>query len=192
MPEQQAPYETANETMSAEEYRQKYGDQAQPQLDGLGDPADKYDIALAIDPGRSTGLAWTDEDRVVTGTSDWWSVWDALASLYTGAAFEASVPGVLESSDLCVILEAPYKSRQSMGAEPAVAYNSGQVAREAELLAEWLRRYEIRYGLIEHDPARQDQKWDSSFARKIVGDWEGPDNEHCRDAIRLLFFYNFL
>jgi hypothetical protein len=192
MPEEQAPYEMANETMSAEEYRQKYDGEAQPQLDGLGSPANEHDFALAIDPGRSTGLAWTDGDRVVTGVSDWWDVWDALASLYTGAAFEASVPGVRNSSDLCVILEAPYKSRQSMGSEPAIAYNSGQVAREAELLAEWLRRYEIEYGLIEHDPAPQGPKWDSSFARKIFGDWEGPDNADVRDAIRLLFFYNFL
>jgi len=191
MPEEQAPYETANETMSAEEYRQKYGDQAQPQLDGMR-PGDACDVALAIDPGRESGLAWTDGDRVVTGTASFWEIWDALSELHLGRALGASVPAVWETSDHCVLLEAPYKSRQSMGAQPAVAYNSGQVAREAELLAEWLRGNDILYKLIEHDPSQQGPKWDSSFARKIVGDWEGPDNEHCRDAIRLLFFYEFL
>jgi hypothetical protein len=185
--------DTANETMSAEEYRQKYGDQAQ--LEGMR-PGDTCDVALAIDPGRESGLAWTDGDRVVTGTASFWDLWSALSALHPGAALEptggASVPAVWEASDCCVLLEAPYKSRQSMGAQPAVAYNSGQVAREAELLAEWLRSDGIGYGLIEHDPSQQGPKWDSSFARKIVGGWEGPDNEHCRDAIRLLFFYDFL
>jgi len=191
MPEEQAPYETANETMSAEEYRQKYGDQAQPQLKGMR-PGDTCDVALAIDPGRTSGLAWTDGDRVVTGTASFWDIWDALSELDLGRALGASVPAVWKASGHCVLLEAPYKSRQSMGAQPAVAYNSGQVAREAELLAEWLRSDGTVYRLIEHDPSQQGAKWDSSFARKTVGDWEGPDNEHCRDAIRLLFFYEFL
>ena len=182
--------DTANETLTAEEYRQKYGDQAQPQLKEM-QPGNACDVALAIDPGRESGLAWTDGDRVVTGTASFWAIWSALAELIPGAPLEGATPGV-RAGDCCVILEAPYKSRQSMGSRPAIAYNSGQVAREAELLAEWLRGDEIGYRLIEHDPAQQGAKWDSSLARKIVGDWEGPDNEHCRDAIRLLFFYNFL
>jgi hypothetical protein len=189
MPEEQVPYKTANETLSLEEFNLKYGDQAQPQLEEMR-PGDTCDVALAIDPGRTSGLAWTDGDRVVTGTASFWDIWDALSELDLGRALGASVPAVWEASDCCVLLEAPYKSRQSMGAQPAVAYNSGQVAREAELLKETGKK--IGYDVIEHDPARQDQKWDSSFARKIVGDWEGPDNEHVRDALRLLFFYNFL
>ena len=161
MPEEQAPYNTANETLSLDEYRQKYGDQAQPQLEGMR-PGDTCDVALAIDPGRESGLAWTDGDRVVTGTASFWGLWSALSALHPGAALEptggASVPAVWEASDCCVLLEAPYKSRQSMGAQPAVAYNSGQVAREAELLAEWLRSDGIGYGLIEHDPSQQGPK----------------------------------
>jgi hypothetical protein len=183
--------DSANETMSAEEYRQKYGDQAQPQLDGFDNPADEHDFALAIDPGRDTGLAWTDGEHIRTKNADFTLVLGLLLRSMDqqvggpSSGWDETLP-----SNTCLILEAPYKSRQSMGAQSAVAYNSGQVAREAELLKETCKK--IGYDVIEHDPARQGPKWDSSFARKIVGDWEGPDNEHCRDAIRLLFFYEFL
>jgi len=182
--------ETINETLSASEFREKYGEEAQQNLEGL-EPAHKTcDHGLAIDPGRQTGLAWTDGDRVVTGTSDWWEVWDALATLNPSVALDGSAARLTEAPSCCVILEAPYKSRQSMGAGSAVAYNSGQVAREAELMAEWLRG--VEYRLIEHDPSQQGQKWDSSFAHDVAGAWEGPDNSDVRDAVRLLFIYHFL
>ena len=168
--------DTANETLSAAEYREKHGRGTQPTLDGMGAPADEYDQALAIDPGADTGVAWTNGDAVETRTTDFWTLIRRF-----GPANPAST---------VVILEAPYLSRQSMGRKPAIAYNSGAVAREAELLRD---RIEWKgYPLIEHDPSQQGSKWDRDLAKQVVGGWEGPDNEHCRDALRLLFFYNFL
>jgi hypothetical protein len=182
--------DTANETLTASEFRKKYGEETQQELGGLEPPHKACDVALAIDPGKDTGLAWTDGDRIVTGTSDWWQVWNALASMVPSAALGGPAPGLTDATDCCVILEAPYKSRQSMGREAAIAYNSGQVAREAELMAEWLR--EVDYRLIEHDPSQQGSKWDSDFTEQVAGAWEGPDNEHARDAVRLLVLYRFL
>lgn len=174
--------DTANETLTTEEFRQKYGGDSQLSLDGLGAPADEYDQALAIDPGSDTGLAWTDGETVKTVTTDFWGVYDQLSG---------TPPRMGDPEITCVILEAPYKSRPGMWAdETAIAYRSGQVAREAELMQE--AADEWGYTVIEHDPSQQGRKWDDDFARKIVGDWEGPSNEHCRDAIRLLFFYDFL
>jgi hypothetical protein len=186
----QSRIDTANETLSAKEYRRKYGEESQPELDGLAPPPDTCEQALAIDPGKTSGLAWTDGERIVTAKSDFWETWNALASMAPGVALSQPTAGLTDASALCVILEAPYKSRQSMGAGPAVAYNSGGVAREAELMAEWLR--ETEYTLLEHDPSQQGSKWDAAAAEQIVGDWEGPNNEHVRDAVRLLFFYDFL
>jgi hypothetical protein len=189
MPEQQAPYNTANETLSLEEFNRKYGDKAQPQLEDLGAPADEFEQAVAIDPGKTAGLAWTNGHRVITNSvSDFWAI-------TTGTWMEIfAVPGPSDlfagPEDLAIVLEAPYKSRPGMAADvSAQAYNSGRVAREAELLRD---HFEKRYTVIEHDPAEQGSKWDSSFARKIVGDWEGPDTSDTRDSIRLLFFYNFI
>jgi len=175
-----------NETLTAEQFRQKYGDESQPDLDGLGAPADEFSEAVAIDPGKDTGLAWTDGDRIRTVTTDFWT----LATRHWHSAYPFSKSDV-HPDTCCILLEAPYKSRPGMNAENgAIAYRSGQVAREAELLRDRLREFD--YTVIEHDPSQQGRKWDDDFARSVIGDWDGPNNEHCRDALRLLFFYDFV
>ena len=160
--------------MTAAEYRAKHG--KEQSLPGMGAPSQDYDQALAIDPGTDTGLAWTDGEVVKTVSSDFWETYTFLCNH--------------DPQTECILLEAPYKSRQSMGRKPAIAYNSGGVAREAELLRDAAE--DLGYTVIEHDPSQQGQKWDRELAKQVVGGWEGPNNEHCRDAIRLLFFYNFL
>jgi hypothetical protein len=171
-----------NETLTAEQFRHKYGNESQQELDGLEPPHRKFDTALAIDPGTDTGLAWPNGERIKTLTTDFWGVYHQLDSTYdkyTGP------------DETCLLLEAPYKSRPGMSADQsATAYRSGQVAREAELLLVAAER--LGYTVIEHDPSQQGRKWDSQFAESLVGAWEGPDNEHVRDALRLLFIYQFL
>jgi hypothetical protein len=178
----------AKERLSAEEFRQRY--LGSPERDRTQMPhSQEHSTALAVDPGRDTGVAWTNAGgRIVTGTCGWWDLQHTLARPDLSNVLKEPVP----SSDpdaCCVVLEAPYKSRQSIGRKAPIAYDSGRVAREAELLAEWVRQSE--YGFIEHDPSRQGEKWDSDRTRRIVGDWTGPDNQHVRDAIRLLFYYSF-
>ena len=160
--------DTANDSMSAAEYR------AETSVDPTA-----YDAAVAIDPGKNTGVAWTDCDGLHTATTDFWDLLDEMESP------ERWPP------DVAVILEAPYLSRPGMSANnTALAYRSGQVAREAQLVRDRLES--LGYDIVEHDPSQQGSKWDSDMMRQIVGDWDGPDNEHTRDALRLLLFYSFI
>lgn len=148
--------------------------------------AEQYDQAVAIDPGKSSGLAYTDGEDVRAWNSKFWPV---------VTPFENRPPeivGTLGCDKTCVILEAPYLSRPGMqSGNSAQAYNSGRVAREAELIE--ARLTTIGYHVEAFDPARYDSgKWDSDFAHHMVGSWSGPDNGDVRDAIRLLTFYNFI
>lgn len=172
--------------MSEEQYQnlQKGGQSSEEPMDALEQPHKQFSEAVAIDPGRTSGLSWTDGDDVRTWTSEFWSI--------VGPTFFSGLPpGVAHTDNTCVILEAPYLSRPGMHANiPAKAYNSGGVAREAKLIHERLEM--AGYHVIEHDPAGQGPKWESREIRPIIGDWEGPDNDDTRDALRLLFFYNFI
>lgn len=175
--------------MSQEEYEQLQQErgEAPEQLD-LGDlapPADRYDQAVAIDPGKETGLAYTDGDHIITETSDFWATIGDLTD-------PAGVLGTIPHGNIVILLEAPYKSAVGKAGhdETAIAYSSGRVAREAELLAE---RLSEKFEVVEHDPAGQGASWDRSTTEQILGQvWDGPNNEHVRDALRLLVFYNFL
>jgi hypothetical protein len=178
--------DSANETLTADEYRRMYGEGAKPSQDGAEGALRRFECALGVDPGTDTGLAWTDGEQLITNTSGFWAV-EMLLRHGSGSGGTRYV----DNDDTCIILEAPYKSRPGMSAgRAAIAYRSGQVAREAELLC---RVAEQRgYCVIEHDPSQQSQKWDSGFTHQVVGDWEGPDQSDVRDAIRLLFFYDFI
>ena len=179
----------ANETLTSQEFNELYrGEQTEASFQKTG-PGD-YPCALAIDPGTETGVAWSDGDRIVTGTSDFWEASSALRNGRPHEALAVKVPAPDHSSEMVVILEAVYESRQSMGAGPAIAYNSGQVAREADLLSRLIGK--LGHDLIEHDPAGQPGKWNREVAERRVGDWVGPNNQHVRDAVRLLYWYEML
>jgi hypothetical protein len=175
--------------MSPEEYEKLQQERGQaPEQQDLGldePPADRYDQAVAIDPGATAGLAYTDGDHIVTETSEFWVIIEDLTR-------PAGVLGTIPHEQIVILLEAPYKSAvgKSGHNETAIAYSSGRVAREAELLAERLSR---KFEVVEHDPAGQGASWDSTTTERMLGQtWDGPDNEHVRDALRLLVFYNFL
>lgn len=175
--------------MSPEEYEKLQQERGQaPEQKMLNvdrPPADRYDQAVAIDPGATAGLAYTDGHSIVTETSDFWAIIDDLTR-------PAGVLGTIPHDNIVVLLEAPYKSAVGKAGhnETAIAYSSGRVAREAELLAE---RLSDKFEVIEHDPAGQGASWDSATTERMLGQaWDGPDNEHVRDALRLLLFYNFL
>lgn len=164
--------DTANDKLTAEEFRQEHGP------GGPGVDPSQYDSAVAIDPGTTTGVAAYDYEKanLKTHTLDFWEVmrraevWKPLREF------------------VCIV-EAPHLTKWGKTQSPPIAYSSGKVAREAELLVEGLELKGL--DVIEHDPAGGGSKWDSKRTHQIVGQWEGPDNEHTRDALQLLVEYGF-
>lgn len=176
--------------MSEEEYQRFQGERAKDEArqltaEELKGPAQKYEQAVAIDPGKSAGVACVKADGQVHAWSS--TFWDLA-----GPFDERPPECYLDAARTCVILEAPYLSRPGMQAGTcAQAYNSGRVARGAELLEQHLSR--LGYHVEEYDPARyQTSKWDRQLAEHMIGDWSGANNDDTRDALRLLFFYNFI
>mgnify|MGYP000238091019 CR=1 FL=1 len=175
--------------MSEEEYQKLKQDHDGPKqltAEELQPVNQTYDRAVAIDPGKeSMHLAWTDGDRATAWASDFWSVCTNFENRPADAAFPCE--------KTVILLEAPYLSapEKSSRTPSAVAYSSGMVAREAQLLQERLDSF--GYQVEEFDPARYESgSWTAQTAEQFVGPWYGPNNEHARDAIRLLFYYNFL
>jgi len=168
--------DTANERMTAAEYRAQQAESGR-RVASLP--------AVAVDPGTTTGVAVAFADgEIKTRTSDFWDEMERV--------FEFGAPQVATMRDPTYIVEAPYLTRWGVhGPEHRKqVYNSGGVAREASLLVDGL---EWRgYDVIEHDPRDQGQKYDSKTLRGIVRDWDGPDNEHVRDALRLLVWYQVI
>lgn len=160
-------------SMTAEEFRTEH-------TDSVDAPA------VAVDPGKTTGVAVCFSDgEINTRTMDFWSLMDT-------ADGEAAIAQMKNS---VYIVEAPYLTKWGKTQSGPRAYSSGRVAREAELLVEGLERR--GYDVLEHDPRHEGSnqwsgKWDSDLAHRIVGEWEGPDNEHTRDALKLLFIYGFI
>lgn len=135
----------------------------------------------AIDPGASTGIAVHDR------------AFDKIVSLYTTNFFGVS-PWLMRNfrmAELIVYVEVPaiFMYDRSNMQEDRVRDNYmakvGGVHREAELLAELLRRdgYEVQ----EVPPIRKKKWTDAQF--QMLTKWRGPTNQHCRDAARLALHY---
>jgi len=157
-------------------------------LQGKGDTEAALDAesAVAVDPGTTTGVAISYADRELhTRTTDFWTLLKMTST--------KTSPSIWQLRDVVYIVEAPYKTGWGKTQQGPRAYSSGKVAREAELLVEGLNRR--GHDVIEHDPRHDggdwSGKWNSKLAHHIVGGWEGPDNEHTRDALKLLTLYGF-
>jgi len=174
--------DTANETMSASEFREKYGG---PTVDQATVELGVYQNVVAVDPGSTTGLAVVWSDNAQTYTRDFWQVFDWAERID-------------DPRDTLYIVEAPYKTgvthqrliagQKRLSAQLKIAQNAGAVQREAELLVEGLR--ELGYDVVEHEPSTS-KKWDHESLEALVGEWIGPSNEHTRDALLMLVAYGF-
>ena len=184
MPEQQAPYNTANETLTVAEFRERYGGPTADQV--TVELGDNYRKVVAVDPGASTGVAVKWGGQVNTYTLDFWQVYRR--------AVEAS-----PSDESLYVVEAPYKTgvthqrliagQKRLSAQLKIAQNAGGVQREAELLVEGLR--ELGYDVVEHAPSTS-KKWDHESLEGLIGEWNGPSNEHTRDALMMLVAHGCL
>lgn len=156
--------------------------------DDLAGPAGQYEKAVAIDPGVMSGLAWTGGSRIYAWRSRFWQIAGDTPFLDR----PDRLWGLLDPSETAIILEAPFLSRPGMAANnTAKAYNSGRVAREAELLD--ARLTGCGYDVSRFDPAKyKTGKWDQRTTEHMAGEWAGPNNDDVRDAIRLLVFYDFI
>jgi hypothetical protein len=149
----------------------------------------RFDAALAIDPGTTTGLAFTDGSLRLAFTTDFWALIDALREQQLPPSDYQPQP--CSPQNTVVILEAPHLSAPGMrGGNTGQAYSTGRVSRESELLLDGIER--IGFDVVEVDPAQNSGKWDRTTAERIIGGWSGQNNEHTRDALRLLFAYSFL
>jgi len=168
--------DTANETRTAAEFRAQQAAQGRR----VASPP-----AVAVDPGKTTGVAVAFADgEIKTYTTDFWELMRCTSP--------ANHPAISEMQEPTWIVEAPFLSRFGVHGTDnrRTVYNSGGVAREAELMVERLDT--LGYDVVEHDPQDQEQKWDVQTLRGIVGDWQGPDQEDVRDALRLLVWYDVI
>jgi hypothetical protein len=189
-----------NETMTSAEYQARFGrggDSGGQQEAFDAPPHRRCSTALALDPGSTTGVAFTDGSTVVTAKTQFW---DAVMAIDNGRMPGRRAEVLLDPVDTAFIVEAPQNagvvhqrlvnSQQSRTSLLKIAQNSGSVQREAALLIAGIRRLYGPETLIEHTPTSA--KWDARQAEQIVGPWDGPNNEHTRDALAILFLYNFI
>lgn len=139
---------------------------------------------VGIDPGVKTGVGLYSrpQDKVLTWCEkDFFTVQDYLTNSFP------------DKSQVMVYVEHPFgghvmsKKGSQLEGEVQDKYigNAGGNRREAQLLAESLRRLGFNVELV--NPVRE-QKWDSKRFRLFTGSSESA-SQHERDAVRLAIYY---
>lgn len=141
----------------------------------------KPEFVIGIDPGRQTGvgvLRYSDDKVIGWYTKNFFSVQGFLRTCY-------------HPSQIKIIVEVnpKFMYRRNAGEKDQTRdrhmTDIGGVRREAELLAETLRR--LGYTVYEVPPVRE-KKWDEKRFRLFTRS-NKTANQHERDAVRLAFYY---
>lgn len=153
---------------------------------GAGKP-----FVVGIDPGAHTGFAvWSREAQQFQKicTMDFWDAVFAITRSETLTPDNTVV--VVEIAHLAPITFRRGKA-DSFATMDRMARNVGQVIREAQLLAEGLRRF--GFDVIEHKPigkvktgGKYDADEDDRQFKQLTG-WTDRTSQHGRDAGRLIF-----
>lgn len=141
-------------------------------------------FVIGIDPGVKTGVAlWSrTQDKVLAWCEkDFFTVHDYLISIFP------------DKTQVTVYVEHPFgghiKTKRAAGltggAADVYTGNAGGNRREAQLLAESLRRLGFDVELV--NPVKE-TKWDSKRFRLFTGSTK-PTSQHERDAARLAVYY---
>jgi hypothetical protein len=142
-------------------------------------------FVVGIDPGVTTGVCiWSrTKDKVLTWCEkDFFTVQDYLLSCFP------------DKTNVAIYVEHPFgghilnKKGASLTGEVQDKYigNAGGNRREAQLLAESLRRLGFDVELV--SPVRE-EKWDAKKFRLFTGSVKA-GSQHERDAVRLAIYYS--
>lgn len=168
---------TANETMTAAEWREHRAESRSDTYEALTGA----DSAVAVDPGRTTGVAVVREDgSIETHTTDFWELNRATID----HRWMELVPW---------IVECPQKTRFGVHGPDTrrEVYNSGGVAREAMLLVEGLEK--LGYDVYQQDPAKYETgTWSEKVFERMGVEWKGGKSAHERDAVKMLVLWGIV
>lgn len=138
----------------------------------------RFEYVIALDPGKTTGCAIydADADEVECRTLDFWQA-AALAG-----EFAPSVTAVLVEDPR---FNAPTFEHGEHGRRKRekISQNVGQNKEQAGLLVD---RFDGA-GFTTKAVRPRGAKWDAGKCRMLTGYDRTPNNQHIRDAIRLLF-----
>lgn len=155
--------------------------------------ANRYRYIIGCDPGVSCGIAIYDTMErkfLLVDTTDFWGAIDAARAY--------------EPNEVLIVVEVAHHAPtfrhlkakgQNVHMLSKIARNVGQVTREAQLLAEGLRR--LGYKVIEKAPFGKKKGADGKYSaeadrrefEQLTG-WTGRTSQHARDAARLAFYGN--
>lgn len=137
-----------------------------------------FDTVVAFDPGKTTGCAiyHADPQWIECRTLDFWNA--------------AALAETLDPESTAVLIEDPRfnaptfeHGEHGRRKREKISQNVGQNKQVAALL---IQRFDAA-GFDATAIRPRGAKWDSEMCRQLTGYDESPNNQHVRDAIRLLY-----
>lgn len=141
---------------------------------------ERYKHVVALDPGKTTGCAiYHRSDHAIEGrTLDFWG-----AVKLSGEFDPAVTLIVIEDPRLNGFTYGRHTSRNAVRAVQKISRNVGMNQQDAARLAEHFEGEGFAVRLVQPAGA----KWTAKTCQRLTGYDGKPQNQHVRDAIRLLF-----
>lgn len=154
--------------------------------------ASRARVLIGIDPGKQTGVAIYDPEAGALLFCRALSFWNAALGLLQGHTLRDVFTGDFDpdaSAVACAVIEDArrvglYHRHRSLQGQrrDAAARSVGEIDAQTRLWTEFFALLGIPVVTVE--PTRK--KWDAETFQQITG-FEGPTNEHARDAARLVW-----